>query len=343
MVGDFPYFNTMMGSNNTASLLIGGAISVSLLAALFMIVDLDSSYRAILSADYALLAAAALVHVLWLGIRAQVWRSLLARPASCKVVFVTLGEGYLLNNFLPFRLGELGRAFLLGRKTGVPFMEVIPSVVVERFFDLVISFLLLLAISPLVLTEKNPAAWQGVIGVMLFASACVCLYALGTRKQAFLKRMYFHLSGAWPRVQKKGWKMIHSLVDGFSALAGYQAFFRFLSLIILAWAVDIYLYYLLVSAFFPGATILWGGFVLVATAWGGAIPSLPGGVGTLEAAVTGAVVILAGEESFPSALALSLVVRLYIYLFSGIIGTYGLFGEKDTIRNIYKNLNLKRS
>jgi glycosyltransferase 2 family protein len=332
-----------MGKNNTASLLISTAISVILLGALFMIVDLQAAYRAIFSADYALLALAAGVHVLWLMIRAQVWRSLLTRLVGFKVVLVTLGEGYLLNNFLPFRLGELGRAFLLGRKTGAPFMEVIPSVVVERFFDLVISFLLLLTISPLVLTEKNPAVWQGVIGVLLFISACVCIYALGTRKQAFLKWIYLHSTGSWPRLQEKGREIIDSLAAGFSVISGYRSFLRFFFLILLAWVVDIYLYYLLVSAFFPGATILWGCFVLVATAWGGAIPSLPGGVGTLEAAVTGAVVLLAGEESLSSALALSLVIRMFIYLFSGIIGTYGLSREKHTILDIYENLKLMRS
>ncbi len=30
-----------------------------------------------------------------------------------------MNEGYLINNFLPFRLGELGRALLLGGETGL--------------------------------------------------------------------------------------------------------------------------------------------------------------------------------------------------------------------------------
>ena len=59
-------------------------------------------------------------------------------------VFFADGEGYLLNNFLPFRLGELGRAFLLSRKSGMTFSEILPTIIIERAVDLAFSAAILL-------------------------------------------------------------------------------------------------------------------------------------------------------------------------------------------------------
>ncbi len=61
----------------------------------------------------------------------------------------TTAEGYLLNNFLPFRLGELGRAFLISRKSGLQFGEVLPTIVIERVVDLGISALIFIVALPL--------------------------------------------------------------------------------------------------------------------------------------------------------------------------------------------------
>jgi uncharacterized membrane protein YbhN (UPF0104 family) len=75
-----------------------------------------------------------------MAVRAKVWHTLLREKPTYKDVLFTAGEGYLLNNFLPFRLGEVGRAFLLSRKSGgMTFAEIIPTIVIERTVDLIIS------------------------------------------------------------------------------------------------------------------------------------------------------------------------------------------------------------
>jgi hypothetical protein len=53
-------------------------------------------------------------------------------------VFWTIGEGYLLNNFLPFGSGKSGGAFLLSRKSDMQFLEILPTIVIERAMDLAI-------------------------------------------------------------------------------------------------------------------------------------------------------------------------------------------------------------
>lgn len=62
---------------------------------------------------------ALIIFVISLGLRALSWMILLQNKAPYGRVFLALNEGYLLNNIFPFRLGELGRAFLLSQATAL--------------------------------------------------------------------------------------------------------------------------------------------------------------------------------------------------------------------------------
>ncbi len=327
----------MQNSGMIAKLITGAVISIVLLSVLFLKVDFTATLHAILSANFPLLATAAVVHILWLLLRAQAWRSLLAGRCMYADAFITLCEGYLLNALLPFRLGEVGRVYLLSQKTRASFMVILPSVLVERVFDVIISFVLLLALLPMVMTQSTVINRQTMIGVLLLLTITIFLSAWGLKKRDMFIGLYKKITSPWPRLRESGVKAIISIFEGFDFLSPKHIGY-FLILILLAWMIDIYLFYLIVLSLFPEATLLWGGFVLVATAWGAAIPSLPGGVGTLEASVTGAVVLLAGEEALSTALALGLIIRLFMYLFSGSVGVYGLLQENDSIYNIYTRL-----
>ncbi len=54
--------------------------------------------------------------------------------------------------------GNLGRAFLLSRKSGLPFGEIIPTIVIERTVDLAFSAAFLLAALPFVVQCRGRSA-----------------------------------------------------------------------------------------------------------------------------------------------------------------------------------------
>ncbi len=66
-----------------------------------------------------ILAAGVVLYLISLVARAAAWSILLDRKATTWQAFIAMNEGYLINNFLPFRLGELARALLLGGETGL--------------------------------------------------------------------------------------------------------------------------------------------------------------------------------------------------------------------------------
>src|SRR4030067_2004354 len=125
-------------------LLPGLIVSGIALAVVISLLDIKKFGQALLQADLRFLLAGALASLLWLVIRGFVWRTLLQNQASYRDSFFTINEGYLLNNVLPFRLGEIAAAFLMGRKTGLGFWQVHPSIFIARALDLAIAHRLFL-------------------------------------------------------------------------------------------------------------------------------------------------------------------------------------------------------
>src|SRR5918993_2875366 len=160
----------------------GALISILLIAAILYFVDLGAMLDAIRNANYGLLAIALVIGFIWMAARAVVWRVLLRERASFKDVFFTVGEGYLLNNFLPFRLGEIGRAFLLSRKSDMQFMEILPTIVIERVVDLGFNAAILLAALPFVVGSAASGNIGIVVGVLVLIGI-ILLYILARNNQ----------------------------------------------------------------------------------------------------------------------------------------------------------------
>jgi hypothetical protein len=312
----------------------GAIVSILLIVVILYFVDLRAMVDAVRHANYFLLLVAFGIGFLWLFVRAIVWRTLLRDRATLSDVFFTIGEGYLLNNFLPFRLGEVGRAFLLSRKSGMQFMEILPTIVIERAMDLGYSAVILLAALPFVVGAEGTERIGYVVGAVVLAGF-VILYLLARYNQWAL-HLFHKLSTRWPALQKFGGSFLESFFAGLGVLTDGWLFLRFLFWMTLNWAVAIVSYYLIIRAFFPEAQLVWGMFGLGAAAFGGAIPSLPGAVGTFEGAFGGAITLLTGDQS--TALAVALTGRLYNYINSGAIGGIGLMREGQTLSGIYEQL-----
>ena len=317
----------------------GAIVSIALIAAILYFVDLRAMVDAVRHANLPLLFLAFALGFVWLLVRAQVWRTLLRNRASFGDVFWTVGEGYLLNNFLPFRLGEIGRAFLLSRKSDMQFMEILPTIVIERAMDLGYSAVIFLTALPYVVGAEGSERIGIIVGAIVLVGF-VILYLLARYNQ-WAQDLFHRLSARWTPLQKFGGSFLESFFTGLGVLTDGWLFLRFLFWMTLNWVVAIVSYYLIIRAFFPQAQMVWGMFGLGAAAFGGAIPSLPGAVGTFEGAFGGAITLLTGDQS--TALAVALTGRLYNYINSGVIGGIGLLREGQTLSGVYQELKNLRS
>lgn len=312
----------------------GLVVSLGLIAAILYFVDIPTMLAAIRSADYGLLALALALSFGWLGLRGFVWRTLLRGVPSYKDTFLTLGEGYLLNYVLPFRLGELGRAFLLSRKTRLTFVEILPTIVIERAVDIAYSAGILVIAVPFVVGAEGAEQIGLVMGVIILAGLAA-LYLLA-RNRDWAVRTFENLSKRWSVLQRFGGSFLGSFFDGLGVLTDTRLFLRFLGWMSLNWAFGVLQYFIIIRAFYPAADLTWSLFTMGVTAFGNAIPALPGAVGTLEGAISSALYLLSGDQS--TALAVALTVRLFFYLTGGLVGAIALSREGQTLSGVYRQL-----
>jgi glycosyltransferase 2 family protein len=315
-------------------------VLISLVAILLIIhfVDLNRFIAAIRAANYWLILLSVVISIIWLLVRGIVWRTLLRERASFRDVFWTLCEGYLLNSLLPFRLGEVGRAFLLGRKAKLGFMDVLSTIIIERVLDVAFSAAILLSAVPFVVGAAGAGRIAILIGALVVVGMVV-LYILA-RNQAWALAQFQRLSAHWPRLQTLGGDVLASFFSGLAILTDGWLFVRFLFWMTLNWAIALAQFYLVLVAFYPQARLLWSLFGLGAVAFGNAIPSLPGAVGTFEGALSGALTILSGDQS--KALAVAITSHLMGIIVNCLLGAYGLSLEGETLMGVYRQLRNRR-
>ncbi len=334
----FVYFvdkNITQMLKNAKSWLPGLVISAIFIALILYFVDLRQLADAIRQADVRWLVVSVVVALAWLSMRAVVWRTLLRGKASYRTVFLTLNEGYLLNNFLPLRLGELGRAFLLSRKTDLTFMEVLPTIVIERVLDLAFSAVILLSAVPFVVDAPVLLKQSAYIASGLVVVGLVALYLLA-RNHVWALAVFDKISLRWPVLQRFGGNMLKSFFEGLAILTDGWLFLRVLVLMTVNWGMAIVQFQVLLLAFFPNAQIVWAMFGLGAAAFGGALPALPGGVGTFEGVMAAALTLVTADPA--RSLAAAIATHLLNYLVTGAIGIYALSNEGETLSGVYQEL-----
>jgi len=210
----------------------------------------------------------------------------------------------------------------------------LPTIVIERVVDLGFTAVILLASLPFVVGAEGAGRAGTIVGVVVLIGL-IFLYILA-RSNKWALDLFHRLSARWPVLQRVGGNFLESFFAGLSVLTDGWLFLRFIFWMALNYALAVVSYYFIIRAFFPDATTVWAMFGLGAAALGNAIPALPGGVGTLEGAFGGALIILTGNESVSFATALS--VRLYNYINSTVIGGIGLAREGQTLSGVYQQL-----
>lgn len=317
----------------------GAFISLLIIAGILYFVDIPKMIAAIRSADYRFIAVAVVIAFAWLYVRAIVWRTLLRGRAPYWDAFHSLNAGYLLNAVLPFRLGELGRAYVLSRKTEMKFAEILPTIVIERAVDLAITAALFLSSLPFVVGVQGADRIAVILGAVVLAGL-LFLYVLAKNDQWALDT--FHkISARWPSIQRFGGSLLESFLTGLGALTDGWLFARFMFWMLINWGMSLITFYLILLAYFPQAQWAWAMFGLGAGAFGNAVPSLPGAVGTLEGALGGALTIVTGDQN--TSLAVALTTHLMNYLTAIVLGGYSLSREGQTLSGIYQQLVKFRS
>jgi len=309
-------------------------VSAVSLAIALSFVDLKKLGEAFQKADYRLVVISASLSLVWLAVRGLFWRTLLQEKATYRDVFLTLNEGYLLNNVLPFRLGEVARSLLLAQKAALDFWEVFSTIVIERAMDIAYAVGLVLFSLPFVVNvtwAREAAVLVGIIAIV----GWVILYLLALNREK-VNRAYLSVRDRHNFLQKVGGNALPAFLNGLSILTDGRRFLRALGWATLNWGITLVQYFILLRAFFPQAEPIWAVFGLGAAALGIAAPSSPGGLGVFEAALMGALSIAFGVDP-TQGFAFAITAHLLNYLFTSFIGAYALAKDGETLTGLFRS------
>jgi len=292
----------------------------------------DAFRRVSLSA----LILALLAGVVSLLLRVWCWHLLLKRQFPYWRIFFAMNAGYLLNNILPFRLGEFGRAILLGEKNekGISSLEVLSSIVVERVIDVFIAFALFLGTLSLVTVEDSGKVISLVaMGILILIFLILALLAKNKDK------VFNWLELQKPRHYKSIWWLqpkFDSLLKGLSVMNQPKVFWASFTLLALSWGVSMIQHYFIFIEIVPGNPAWWVVFLISAGALGFALPSAPAGIGVYEAAIVGAFALLG--VNYSDAFAYALILHAMQFVISNILGFIGLVREGQSFSDLYKRI-----
>jgi glycosyltransferase 2 family protein len=263
-------------------------------------------------------------------IRAWRWHFLLIGVGRIPIsaLWSSIMVGFMGNNILPARLGELLRAHSLGRNAGVSRSAALASVVVERILD--IAVLLLIFGLFLVLHRLPPGIgkWGGIV-LALAAPILAFLIVFELKPEAVWGLLERFLPA---RLRPPLRKVAMNFRDGLRVLRQPVPLLAGMLLSVLMWAVLVVVVILTLAALRLTTAIDAAAVVLVVMALGTMIPAAPGYIGTLQAAGTLALV----QYGVPQAAAFSFTVLYHAgqWLPVTVIGLIVFMRENLSLRRL---------
>ncbi|GIW04900.1 MAG: TIGR00374 family protein [Thermomicrobiales bacterium] len=295
----------------------GLIISAAFLIYAFRGQDFAAIQQALTQANYAYLIPAVALYFVGVWARAFRW-SVLLRPlvrTSSADVAPIVAVGFMANNVLPLRTGELVRSYALSRRFGVRKTAALATIAIERLFDGLTMLGFILA-SATVVSLTNELRQVAIIAFVLFAGVLIGFFLL-TLGGNFRDRLLQIVLGPLPTpIADRVERMAESFLAGLSILRRKGDLSAVAALSVVAWLFEASMYWTLAHAFggsladvvgIPQA-LLTTGVANLATL----IPSSPGYIGPFE---SGVILVLNGALSAPRELALSYAILVHAALF----------------------------
>jgi uncharacterized protein (TIRG00374 family) len=311
---------------------LGIAVSLVCLVWVLREVDFTQLWQAVLQVNplYILL-----VNVLFAGsftMRTLRWQLLLepVKPAGFAPLFSSNIIGFMANNILPARLGELVRALVASRLVKAPLAGTLASLVVERMLDgpVVLGFLLV------VLFFLDPRAEAGPFTVGAIKTAGFSLFMVWLALLALLASAV-----RWPELvanaignaaarlsMRLGARLRRVLLTFGQGLAPLRRPKLLLRLLLLSLGVRVFIF--LMHTVFLAAVglpldIMQGAMATLAALLATSIPAAPGSIGAFQLATYYALVMVGAPEQ--QALAYSILYwasQYFPLVAAGLVETY---------------------
>ena len=325
------------------------AIGVSLLflGLFFSQIDLRETWERLGEADYFLLIPAILVYFVAVYFRTLRWQYLLApvKGLAVRRLYPVVVVGYMANNLIPLRLGEVVRAYYLGEREKISKVSALATIAVERVFDGLTLLFFAAVVSlflPLVgllqgLGERAGIPWVLLALAMSMPFVLIAAFmVVASSSPRWLETLVDRVTGLLPgQVGSRVNGLAHLFIDGLAVLQSPRRLLAVFLLSLPVWLLEALMYYILAFSFgldqvFSMAEMV--GVILLVTSVSNlatAVPAAGGGIGAFEVAAAVTLTLLGAEGA--TAGAYTIVVHTALLVPVTLLGLIYLWMDKMSL------------
>jgi len=324
--------------SNYVQVVVGLVIGVGLTWLAMRNVNWDRVESTLRTAEYGWIGLAVVLIAAHYAVKAWRWRILLATraPVPFSIAFRTMAVGFMMNNLLPARIGEMSsRPYLLSTNCPtVGFSFGLATVLGAKVLDLlIVGGLLLVSATWFTLPDEWIRTAMWVVGGVAFVGVAGGMAAFRWSNGAFERRLEALLARVLSRVTAgKMSSQIDRFSQGMAALGNRQALVSSLLISVLAFAVMGAGIVCTAKALHLSMGVRECVMVLALMGVGFALPAPPTYAGNIHYFVTRAVVLsgLGGEDAGFSMGVLVHAVEVVVICGLGLASLPGLKLKRDT-------------
>ncbi|WP_157152725.1 lysylphosphatidylglycerol synthase transmembrane domain-containing protein [Brachyspira murdochii] len=265
----------------------GIVISIVCLYFAFRGINIKESLEVVKNINILYFVISLILSVVIIALRGLRWECFIPLKKHIKKRTVVMATyiGYMGNNILPAKLGEVARAYILGVKEDVSKSALIASVVTERLFD-VITGGVILCLSVIFIPNLPSTVTYAAIALFVLSIVGFLVLIFLVWKRDFAHKVFHKVFGILPK--NIGDKLILfscNFIDGIGFKNDAKHIFLIFFYTILYLIGQILTISFLLMAFDIKASPIIALFVFAVGGFGFAVPSAPSGIGPFEWAI----------------------------------------------------------
>ncbi|WP_297205888.1 lysylphosphatidylglycerol synthase transmembrane domain-containing protein [uncultured Brachyspira sp.] len=306
-------------------IIIGILVSVICLYFAFRGINIKESIEIVKNINVVYFLISLVLSVVIIALRGLRWECFipLKKPIKKRTIVMATYIGYMGNNILPAKLGEVARAYILGVKENVSKSALIASVVTERLFD-VITGGVILTLSVIFIPNLPKTVTYAAIALFVFSMAGFLVLIFLVWKREFAHKFFHKIFGILPK--NIGEKLIEfscNFIDGIGFKNDPKHIFLIFFYTFLYLIGQVLTISFLLTAFNIKASVMIALFMFAVGGFGFAVPSAPSGIGPFEWAVIFGLSLIGVERNIAAPYALvyhimgivPIVIIGFIFLF----------------------------
>ena len=293
--------------------------------------DLQAMAKVLSNIKHVYLLLFILSYTIELATRAHRWM-LIQSGVGFKYSFFGEILCYFFNNILPARAGEFFRPYYFAKKGLANSGKTLGAVVLERFFDGVMLFSMVL-ISFQQFPNNDLLKKAGVIAGVFYSFIFIGILLAILKKSLYKKITKFCVAFLPAKVKSFIFKLAIRFADGLSAIKNIKRLIKILLSSALCWLSSVTTFWICFQAFSFEGNFITSAFALTIMSLSSLIPASPGNLGVYEYFCIFIISNILGHTEEQGA-AFSLIAHGLSYLYILVAGVILLFMEGIKLNDI---------